>query len=217
MLTVNDDVSTVEVDLAGGRVGCPDCGGQLRPWGSARVRRIRESLTGTASVVAHRPRRARCRGCRATHVLLPHGLAARRADGAAVIAAAIEAKQLSGHGHRAIARGLGRPGSTVRGWLRSFASSAQAIAGVFAAAIARHAPDAAALWPGPARGGGRALAMLAAWARVVAVRLGVVEVAWQQAAMVACHGRLFCASWWAGGGQHEPALTQAGEGAAGSR
>lgn len=218
MVTVSDDVSAVEVDLAEGRIGCPDCGGQLRPWGSARARRIRESLTGTASVVAHRPRRARCRGCRATHVLLPHGLAARRADGAVVIAAAVEAKLLTGQGHRAIARGLGRPVSTVRGWLRSFAASAEVIATVFTAAVVRHAPDAAALWPAPVRGGGgQALAVLGAWARTVAVRLGVVEVAWHRAALVACQGRLFCAPWWARSSQHEPALTPAGPGAPGSR
>lgn len=214
MVTVGDDPWAVEVDLAGGRLGCPGCGGQLRPWGSGRLRRIRESLSGMSPVVAHRLRRARCGGCGVTHVLLPAGLAARRADGAVVIAAAIEAKVISGHGHRVIARGLGRPVSTVRGWLRSFASSAQVIADVFAAAIARHAPDAAALWPAPA-GDGRALAVLGAWARVVAVRLGVVEMAWQQAGLVACHGRLFCGSWWARGGQHEPALTGTGTGASG--
>ena len=101
-------------------------------------------------------------------------------------------------------------------WLRSFAWSARVVADVFTAAVARHAPDAAALWPTPApTPDGQALAVLGAWARVVAVRLGVVEVAWQQAAMAACQGRLFCASWWAGCSQHEPALTRVGVGGSG--
>lgn len=208
MVTVSDDVTAVEIELVDGRLGCPGCGGRLRPWGRARARRVRESLQGTGPVVEHHPRRARCQRCRATHVLLPCGLAARRADGAAVIAAAVEAKVATGQGHRAIARRLGRPASTVRGWLRSFTASAEAIAAAFTALIARHAADAAALWPAAAGEAVRqALAVLGAWARALAGRLGVVELAWQQAAMGPCRGWLFSAPWWARATQHELALT----------
>lgn len=147
-------------------------------------------------------------------MLLPAVLAARRADGAAVIAAAVEAKVVAGRGHRAIARQLGRPASTVRGWLRSFASAADQITTVFTALVARHAPDAAALWPAPANSGVRqALAVLGAWSRVLAARVGVVEVAWQLAAITACHGWLFCAPWWSRAGQHELTLTATPAGA----
>lgn len=211
MVTVGQDVLAVDADLRGGLIACPGCGGRLRPWGSARVRRIRQRLEDSGRVVVHRPRRALCGGCGATHVLLPVVLAARRADGAAVIAAAIEAKVVSGRGHRAIAQQLGRPVTTVRGWLRSFSRSAGQITTVFTALVARHAPDAAALWPAPATGGGvrQALSVLSAWAQVLASRLGVVEVAWHLAAITTCHGRLFCAPWWSRTGQHELTLTSA--------
>ena len=47
----------------------------------------------------------------------------RRRDGVEVIGAALTAKA-NGEGHRRIAADLGRPHSTVRGWLRRFASMA---------------------------------------------------------------------------------------------
>lgn len=137
-------------------------------------------------------------------MLLPVVLAARRADGAAVIAAAIEAKAVKGQGHRTIARMLGRPASTVRGWLRSFARGAAEITAVFTTLVARHAPDAASLWPAPADGpAAQALAVLGAWARALANRAGVVEVTWWQAGLRVCGGWLFSAPWWSRAGQHE--------------
>ena len=60
------------------------------------------------------------------HVLLPFWVLARRANGVAVIGAALLAKA-AGRGHRAIAAELGRPVSTVRGWLRRFAARAQGL------------------------------------------------------------------------------------------
>jgi hypothetical protein len=56
-------------------------------------------------------------------VLLPVGVLVRRADAAVVIGAALVAKA-AGWGHRQIAVWLGRPASTVRGWLRRFAARA---------------------------------------------------------------------------------------------
>ena len=64
-------------------------------------------------------------------MLLAVSLAVRRADSAAVIASAVEAKVLKGLGHRRVAAALGRPASTVRGWLRSFTVSATAISEAF--------------------------------------------------------------------------------------
>jgi hypothetical protein len=41
MLTVGNDETVVERQLAGGQLECPGCGGQLRGWGHAREREIR--------------------------------------------------------------------------------------------------------------------------------------------------------------------------------
>lgn len=216
MVTVGDDVSVVETDLTVGRLVCPGCGDRLARWGWARSRLIREHSSGGTR--RHRPRRARCTGCGATHVLLAVTLAARRADAAAVIAAAVEAKVARGMGHRVIASWLGRPMSTVRGWLRAFAASAEAIVAAFLAWTARHAADAAAVWPAPAGdSAGRALQALGAYAAAVADRFGVGTVTWVRAGITATSGRLFTASWWAGRSQHEPALPGGRGGARASR
>jgi hypothetical protein len=65
-----------------------------------------------------------------THVLLPVSCLLRRADGAAVIWAALAAKA-AGLGHRRIAAGLGCAVSTVRDWLARFASRAGVVRGLF--------------------------------------------------------------------------------------
>lgn len=57
-------------------------------------------------------------GGRARYVLLGVGLAVRRADAGEVIAVAVESKVVQGRGHRVIAARLGRPVTTVRGWLQ---------------------------------------------------------------------------------------------------
>jgi len=116
MLTVEIDPVAVEERLGSGRLACPGCSGVLAGWGSARGRQVR----GTDAAMWIVPRRARCTGCRATHVLLPVVLLVRRADTAAVIGAGLTAKA-TGAGHRLIAALLGRPAETVRGWLRRFA------------------------------------------------------------------------------------------------
>jgi hypothetical protein len=66
-----------------------------------------------------------------THVLLAVSCLVRRADGVEVIGAALRAKA-GGQGHRRIAVWLGRPASTVRGWLRAFAGRAVAVRAVLA-------------------------------------------------------------------------------------
>lgn len=67
MLTVTDDPRRVERQLGGGLLICPDCEGQLRPWGHAR-RRVLRTRTGVRQV---RPRRARCRRCATTTCCRP--------------------------------------------------------------------------------------------------------------------------------------------------
>lgn len=155
----------------------------------------------------HRPRRARCGGCGATHVLLGVSLAARRADAAAVIAAGIEAKTVTGAGHRTIAARLGRPTSTVRGWLRGFAAAAEAIASVFTARAHRDGPDAAGRWPAPAATpAGQAVAAVLAYAGVLADRFAVAVLTWHSVGLVAAGPFFFSAGRWRGPGQHELAL-----------
>lgn len=205
MMTVSDDAVIVERDLSAGRLACPGCGSRLVRWGWARARLIREGRVGR--VQRHRPRRVRCTGCGSTHVLLAVTLAARRADDAAVIGAAIEAKVIWGWGHRKIAGWLGRPASTVRGWLRAFGASAAAIGAAFLEWTARDAPDAAAIWPSLAGDqSARALAAVNAYAAGVADRFGVGALTWVRAGITATAGRLFSVSRWVEHSQHEPAL-----------
>src|SRR5204863_9835121 len=113
VLTVTGDGALVERQQAGGELACPGGGGVLGGWGHSRPRPVRVLDGPDAGLV---PRRSRCRQCGATHVLLPAWCLARRADAGAVIGAALEAAA-AGAGHRTIAAGLGRPASTVRGWL----------------------------------------------------------------------------------------------------
>ena len=72
----------------------------------------------------------------------------RRADGAEVIGAALRAKA-SGAGHRPIAMRLGRPASTVRGWLRSFGRNAEAVRAMFTALLVQLDPLTGPLPVGP--------------------------------------------------------------------
>ena len=112
MVTVEVDPACVESRLLSGEISCPSCvSGVLGGWGHARRRAI------VGSVVAVRPRRSRCRGCRATHVLLPVSLLLRRAYLADLIFSALSSAA-TGSGHRSIGVELGIPASTVRGWIR---------------------------------------------------------------------------------------------------
>ncbi len=120
LLTVEADQDRVESRLAGGQVECPDCSGVLRCWGWARARGVR----GLAGVL--RPRRARCSGCRATHVLLPVTVLARRAYAVKVIGAALVARA-GGARHRVIGADLDVPAATVRGWLRVMGTRLEAV------------------------------------------------------------------------------------------
>jgi hypothetical protein len=122
VLSLSVDPSVVEADLAAGRLCCPGCGGRLAGWGYARERTVR-TLEASRSV---RSRRAVCRDCETTHVLLPAWSVPRRRDSVEVIGDALLASA-HGVGHRKIAGRLGRPPGTVRGWLRAFRARAPAI------------------------------------------------------------------------------------------
>ncbi len=110
-LTVDGGVREVEALVAGGRLGCPGCGGELGPWGWARPRVVGRGDRRSRV----RPRRGRCRGCRVTQVVLPAVLLVRRADLVWLIGAALVALA-RGEPVRRVAREVGVPRSTVRGW-----------------------------------------------------------------------------------------------------
>jgi hypothetical protein len=129
VVTVDGDARVVERRLGAGRLRCPACSGRLAGWGHARERVIRvEGGIGWRL----RPRRSRCCGCGVTHVLLPVGCLLRRADGVAVIWAALAGKA-AGLGYRPAARLAGRAESTVQGWLARFALRAELVRGLFTA------------------------------------------------------------------------------------
>jgi hypothetical protein len=190
VLTVNGDRGVVERQLLAGRLCCPSCGGVLGGWGNARPRRVRVLDGPDVEVV---PRRSRCRACGGTHVLLPARLLSRRADAGAVIGRALEEKA-AGSGHRVIALALGRPASTVRGWLRSLARNAGRVRERFTALAAGLVTDPPL--PGPAGSPlADAVAAVAAAAAAAAMAPGVGRVArWELAAAVTC-GRLLAPSW----------------------
>lgn len=119
MIIVGTDRAAVEADLCDGRLSCPTCKGELRPWGHGIERDVRLDL----STDRRRFRRSICRSCGGTHMLIHEDTLLRRRDGVAVIGRALVAKA-RGSGHRRIAALLGRSASTVRGWLRRFSSLA---------------------------------------------------------------------------------------------
>ena len=191
MLTVNGDRGVVERQLAGGELGCPSCCGVLGGWGRARPRRVR-MLAGPGELLV--PRRARCRGCGRTHVLLPVWCLSRRADAGAVIGAALEAAA-AGAGFRRVAQVLGRPASTVRRWLRRFAGRAEAVRVFFTMLLARTSPD--PVMPAGAAGPvAAAVSAVAGAAAAVAQRWPAVgQVPVWAAASAASGGRLLAPGW----------------------
>jgi hypothetical protein len=189
MLTVGVDAAEVERRLVTGGLTCPGCEGELAGWGHARTRVIR----GVAGRLRVRPRRARCRGCEATHVLLPLGVLLRRADAAGVVGAAITAKA-AGLGARPIAGLLGRPLETVREWLRRFAGRVEAVRGWFTGLLCAVAPD--PVLPTPAGSAWTdAVAAIQAAAAAVVTRFAVTGVTvWQVIGAVSA-GRLLAPGW----------------------
>jgi hypothetical protein len=192
MLTVGVDAAEVERRLVTGGLSCPGCQGVLAGWGHARTRVIR----GVAGLWRLRPRRARCRGCEATHVLLPLGVLLRRADEAGVVGAAITAKA-TGLGVRPIAGLLDRPVETVRGWLRRFVGRAEAVRGWFTGLLCAVAPDpvvpqvVGSVWAA-------AVAAMRAAAVAVVARFAVIGVTVWQVIGAVCAGRLLAPGWPAG-------------------
>ena len=163
------EVAVVEAELIEGRLSCPSCRGELGPWGHAR-RRVLRCRSGDRRL---RPRRARCRGCRGTHVLLPDVCLLRRQDEVVVIGAAITAS-VAGMGYRRIARGIGVPADTVRGWLRRFAERAGLLRSYFTRCAVALDPELGPVMPA---GSGIAdgLEVIAVAARAWVLRFGPAD------------------------------------------
>jgi len=123
MPTVSHAVRVVEAQLRAGQLEClvPGCGGVLAPWWYG-VERPLVLPGGVAERV--RPRRAVCRSCGRTRVLLPDTMLRRRGYGCEVIGAALVAAA-RGVAWTRVAAGIGVPFETVRGWLRRFTRRAE--------------------------------------------------------------------------------------------
>lgn len=133
VLTVGPDPVVVEQMLAGGLLACPDCGGVLSGWGHTRPRSLRRR-SGVEERL--RLRRAMCplrsvNGCGRSHVLLPALLLERRLDEVEVIWSAVRARA-DGLGWRRLVAMVGRPASTVRGWVARAVRRARLIRDRFA-------------------------------------------------------------------------------------
>lgn len=127
MQMVEPDAGFLETRLVAGEIACADCGGELRPWGYARRRTLRDH----GKPLSVRPRRSRCRSCMVTHVLLPVLLLLRRADLAATIGEALVARHIERLRRAEVVAGAGAPTDTVRGWLRRFEARAEEIRSQF--------------------------------------------------------------------------------------
>lgn len=184
MLTVSGGRGVVESQLQAGELGCPACAAGLGPWGWARPRVVRAG----DRMVWLWPRRARCRGCGVTQVLLPVTVLLRRADVAAVIGWALERAAL-GWGQRAIAVAVGVARSTVRDWLGRMTASAEVVAAHFVRWLGWLAPAHSALAPAPTALADAVMAMCAA-GDAACVELGIAG-RWQFVS-AATGGRLLC-------------------------
>lgn len=127
------DPSAAAADLAAGALACPrwGCEGRLGPWGHARPRWVRIAPSRRES---HRPRRARCRSCGRTQVLVWARSHPRRVDAVETVGAALLAS-VSGLSDRAVAEQLGLPATTVRDWLRRARVNANAVQAEATAAV----------------------------------------------------------------------------------
>jgi hypothetical protein len=179
------DTTAARIALARRKLGCPDCGRPLRPWGHARERTVRDT-GGTLLTV--RPDRALCTGCGASHVVLDAGLLPRRAGTARLIGQALIASA-RGDGHRHIARDLAVPHGTVRGWIRGARRSAVQLRVTGIRIVLASGHDELLAWARTDELGG-ALEHLAAAALVTGRRHGLEHASWWTRINVLTGGQL---------------------------
>lgn len=187
-MVVSDDQESVEVALHAGQLSC-GCGASLAPWGHGRGRWLRD-LGGRRRW--QRPRRARCSASGRTVVLLADWSLPRRRDTVEVIGAALLA-HARGVGHRPIARQLGVPEGTVRGWLRRADGQAEQLR-VLATVVAHDFdPELAPILPTGTRVGD-AVEALGTAAAAIRRRLAGDRAAWPTI-VAFTHGRLLSPRW----------------------
>lgn len=180
MLTVGNSTAVAEDLLRNGGLSCPGCGGRLGGWGHAVPRRV---FTAGRVPVSVRPRRARCGSCRATHVLLPAWVLARRCDGTAVIGDML-ARAARGQGFRSIAAASGVPEDTVRGRLRRFRALAGRVREFFTRLAGALSPDPVPLGPAGSVLGDAVVAVAAAGAAAAGRWPALAVSGWELAAAV---------------------------------
>lgn len=134
---VEPDAGVVESRLVAGGLVCVGCGGELRPWGHARWRTLRDH----GRTLRLRPRRSRCRACRVTHVLLPTVMLLRRTDLVVVIGEALRVRHAQRRSRAVVAAGAGVHPDTARRWLRRFAVRAEEIRVAFTSLAHRLDPE----------------------------------------------------------------------------
>lgn len=183
MIVVLDEAQA-QCDLPAAMLSCRPAVGSCGRGGSPRVRSLRLSCGGRVSL---RPRRARCRDCRHTQVLLPARAPLRHADAIEVVGAALLA-HAAGRGHRTIATELDVPVDIVRRWLRRVTGRAEWLRQQ--GTMHAHQDD-PMLAPILSAGTGLAdpLSALGTAAAAVTRRLGPIAPPWQLIAVIA-GGRL---------------------------
>jgi hypothetical protein len=119
------DEELAQQALTAGTLVCPHagCGGGVYRDGRARARQVRTREGGEREL---RPQRVACRRCERVNVVLPAWCVPGRSDDAETIGTAL-LDAAEGRGHRWIAARLGRPATTVRGWLRAARSHAETL------------------------------------------------------------------------------------------
>jgi hypothetical protein len=129
-------------------------------------------------------------------VLLPVGVLLRRADAVGVVGVALAAKAV-GLGARPVAVLVGRPLSTVQGWLRRFGGRLEAVRAWFVRLLCAVAVD--PVVPEPAGSGwADAVAAIEAAAWAVLARFAVLGVTVWQVVGAVSGGRLLAPGWPAG-------------------
>ena len=182
MVTVSVDPVRVESQLQTGKLSCPSCDdGRLGPWGWARPRQVGRTTQDLAWV---RPRRSRCRACKATHVLLDARMLLRRQDWVELIWRAVMSAAAGAAG-RWIARRLGVARSTVRGWLSRFVTVVERVRVHFTGWALLKGPGLSAVEPAGTPMGDAVAAV------VVAAQAAGAESVWRFVS-AATGGRLLC-------------------------
>lgn len=186
-MMVDGDPTIVEGALLAGRLRC-GCGSSLAPWGHGRGRWLRDT-GGTQRW--QRPRRARCRACATTVVLLANWSLPRRRDTIEVTGAALLA-HAQGAGHRPIARRLGVPEATVRGWRRRVRARAEWLRVIATVSAHDFDPELGPIRPtgSPV---GDAVEALGTAASAIRRRLGLDRAAWPTI-VAFTHGRLLAST-----------------------